>query len=138
MKSNNNKILSGDKAFKLYDTFGFPYELTEEILEDAGIGIDLEGFNSEMQSQRQRARAARGQSNYMGSGENVLNLIPKDIETKFDGYDKTELQAKAKVLISGEELVTELSKGSKGIIVTEVTPFYAEMGGQTSDKGNNL
>lgn len=135
LESNNKKILSGDKAFKLYDTFGFPYELTEEILEDAGLGIDLEGFNSEMQSQRERARAARGHSNYMGNGENELNLIPKDIETNFNGYDKTQLQAVAKVLIVGEELVTELSKGSKGIIVTEITPFYAEMGGQTSDKG---
>ncbi|MCB2309666.1 alanine--tRNA ligase [Clostridium tagluense] len=135
LKSNNNKILSGDKAFKLYDTFGFPYELTEEILEDAGIGIDLEGFNSEMQSQRQRARSARGHSNYMGNGENELNLIPKNIETKFNGYDKTELQSVVKVLISGEEVVSELAKGSKGIIVTEVTPFYAEMGGQIFDKG---
>lgn len=135
LEKNNNKILSGDKAFKLYDTYGFPYELTEEILEEKGIGIDLEGFNSEMQNQRQRARAARGQSNYMGSGEDVLNLIPKDMETKFDGYEKTELQAKAKILICGDEIVTQLEEGSKGIIVTEVTPFYAEMGGQTSDKG---
>jgi alanyl-tRNA synthetase len=135
LQNNNDKILSGEKAFKLYDTYGFPYELTEEILEDVGIEIDLEGFNCEMQSQRQRARAARGQSNYMGSGESVLNLIPKNIETKFDGYDKTELKAKVKVLISGEELVTEMQEGSKGIIVTEVTPFYAEMGGQTFDTG---
>ncbi len=135
LEKNNNKILGGDKAFKLYDTYGFPYELTEEILEEKGIEIDAEGFNSEMQSQRQRARAARAESNYMGSGESVLNLIPKNIETKFDGYDKTELKAKAKVLISGEELVTELQQGLKGIIVTEVTPFYAEMGGQTGDTG---
>jgi alanyl-tRNA synthetase len=135
LEKNNNKVLSGDKAFKLYDTYGFPYELTEEILEEKGIGSDLEGFNSEMQSQRQRARAARGQSNYMGSGDNVLNLIPKDMETKFDGYEKTELRAKAKVLICGDEIVTELEEGSKGVIVTEITPFYAEMGGQTSDRG---
>jgi len=135
LENNNNKILSGEKVFKLYDTYGFPYELTEEILEEKGIKIDSEGFNSEMQSQRQRARAARGESNYMGSGESVLNLVPKNIETKFDGYDKTELKAKTKVIISGEELVTELQEGSKGIIVTEVTPFYAEMGGQTGDTG---
>ncbi|MBU3141975.1 alanine--tRNA ligase [Clostridium sp. CF012] len=135
LESSKNKVLSGDKAFKLYDTFGFPYELTEEILEDAGIGIDLEGFNSEMQSQKQRARSARGHSNYMGNGENELNLIPKDIETNFNGYDKTQLQAVAKVIIVGEELVSEITKGSKGIIVTEVTPFYAEMGGQTFDRG---
>ncbi len=135
LESNGSKILSGDKAFKLYDTFGFPYELTEEILEDAGLGIDLEGFNSEMQSQRERARSARGHSNYMGNGENELNLIPKNIETVFNGYDKIQLQSVAKVLINGEELVSELSKGSKGIIVTEVTPFYAEMGGQIGDRG---
>jgi len=135
LENNNNKILSGEKAFKLYDTFGFPYELTEEILEDAGIGIDLEGFNIEMQSQRQRARSARGHSNYMGNGENELNLIPKNLDTKFNGYDKTQLQAVAKVLIVGEELVTELTKGLKGIVVTEVTPFYAEMGGQIGDRG---
>ncbi|MCB2306123.1 alanine--tRNA ligase [Clostridium estertheticum] len=132
---NNDKILGGDKAFKLYDTYGFPYELTEEILEDVGIKIDLKEFNTEMQNQRQMARDARGQSDYMGNADNVLNLIPKDIEIKFEGYDKTELFSKVKVLISEGEIVTELSKGSKGIIVTEVTPFYAEMGGQIGDKG---
>ena len=135
LQNNNNKILSGEKAFKLYDTYGFPYELTEEILEEKGIKVDSEGFNSEMQSQRARARAARGESNYMGGGESVINLVPKNIETKFDGYDKTELKAKVKVLINAEELVSELQEGSKGIIVTEVTPFYAEMGGQTGDTG---
>jgi len=135
LKSNNSKILGGDKAFKLYDTFGFPYELTEEILEDAGIKIDLKEFNTEMQSQRQRARAARGQSNYMGSTDSALNLIPKDLEIKFEGYDKNELQAKVKVLISGDKIVSELSEDSKGVIVTEVTPFYAEMGGQIGDTG---
>ena len=135
LKNNNNKTLSGDKAFKLYDTFGFPYELTEEILEDAGIGIDLVGFNNEMQSQRQRARDARGHSNYMGNEQNQLNLIPKNMDTKFNGYDKTQLQTVAKILINGEELVTELSKNMQGIIVTEETPYYAEMGGQIGDKG---
>ncbi|MBK5239927.1 alanine--tRNA ligase [Clostridium sp.] len=135
LKNNNINILSGEKAFKLYDTFGFPYELTEEILDEAGIEINLEDFNSEMQSQKQRARNARSHSNYMGSGESKLNIIPKNIVTKFDGYDKTELQSIAKVLISGEELVLELSEGAKGIIVTDVTPFYAEMGGQTFDSG---
>ncbi|MCB2288243.1 alanine--tRNA ligase [Clostridium sp. CS001] len=135
LEKSNSKFLSGDKAFKLYDTYGFPYELTEEILEEKGIGVDLDSFNAEMQSQRQRARAARGQSNYMGSGDDVLNLIPKDMETKFEGYEKTELQAKVKVLICGHEVVEQLEEGSKGIIVTEVTPFYAEMGGQTFDRG---
>ncbi len=135
LKSNNIHILSGEKAFKLYDTFGFPYELTEEILEDSSIGIDSEGFDREMQNQRKRARNARAHSNYMGSGESKLNLIPKNIATQFDGYDKMELQSMTKVLIDGEELVIELSKGSKGIVVTEVTPFYAEMGGQIFDTG---
>ena len=135
MKKIIIRTLSGEKAFKLYDTYGFPYELTEEILEEKGIGIDIEAFNDEMQSQRQRARTARAQSNFMGSEEGALNLIPKDLETKFDGYDKTELQVQAKILICGDEVVTELQQGSKGIIITEVTPFYAEMGGQIGDRG---
>jgi len=132
---NNDKMLGGDKAFKLYDTYGFPYELTEEILEDVGVKIDLKEFNNEMQNQRQMARNARGQSDYMGSSDSALNLIPRDMEIKFEGYDKIELHSKVKFLISGDEIVTELSKGSNGIIVTEVTPFYAEMGGQVGDKG---
>jgi alanyl-tRNA synthetase len=135
LKKNNINILSGEKAFKLYDTFGFPYELTEEILDEVGIEINLEDFNIKMQNQRQMARNARTHSDYMGSGENKLNIIPKNIVTKFDGYDKTELQSVAKVLICDDEIVSELLKGSKGIIITDLTPFYSEMGGQTFDSG---
>jgi alanyl-tRNA synthetase len=129
------KVLSGDKAFKLYDTFGFPYELTEEILEEKGIKVDLEGFNREMQSQRERARAAREDSNYMGSDEGVLNKIPTNVNTTFVGYDKTKCDSKILLLIKDNEFVSNLEAGSTGIIVSEKTPYYAEMGGQIGDKG---
>ena len=74
MKKNNNKILSGEKAFKLYDTYGFPYELTEEILEEKGIGIDLEGFNRKCKVKDKEQELLEAQSNYMGSGESMLEF----------------------------------------------------------------
>jgi alanyl-tRNA synthetase len=135
LQNSSAFVLSGDKAFKLYDTYGFPIELTEEILEEKGMTVDLESFNNEMQNQRERARAAREETNYMGAEDTILNKIPLEIETEFDGYNKLELNSKIKALIKGEEFVTELNEGDKGIIITENTPFYAEMGGQVGDRG---
>ncbi|MEG1312633.1 MAG: alanine--tRNA ligase-related protein, partial [Romboutsia sp.] len=79
LESKNEKTLSGEKAFKLYDTYGFPLELTQEIVEEKGLTIDIEGFNAEMDNQRKTARAARGDSSYMGSDDGVLNKIPLEI-----------------------------------------------------------
>lgn len=135
IKKENSNILSGEKAFRLYDTYGFPLELTEEILEDKGIKIDIDEFNKEMQEQRERARAAREESNYMGINNGILDKIPYDIKTEFKGYSSLELVAKINLLISGENFVKELSEGDSGILVTEETPFYSEMGGQIGDKG---
>ncbi|EJO5348038.1 alanine--tRNA ligase [Clostridium botulinum] len=135
VKSNNNKILSGDKAFKLYDTYGFPVELTEEILEEEGIKIDKEGFNKEMKEQRQRARAAREETNYMGAEDTVLNKIDLSINTEFEGYDKLELKSKVAVIVENEEFKNHIEKENEGVIVTYNTPFYAEMGGQIGDTG---
>ncbi|MBV4429863.1 alanine--tRNA ligase [Clostridium tyrobutyricum] len=135
IEDKKEKNLSGKKAFKLYDTYGFPIELTEEILEKNNIGIELEDFEEEMQKQRQRARSAREETNYMGSEDTILNKIPLDIDTKFDGYTKLELDSKVKIIVKNEGMVSELSQGDSGVIVTEVTPFYAEMGGQVGDTG---
>ncbi|GLC28597.1 alanine--tRNA ligase [Clostridium omnivorum] len=135
LENEGIKVLSGDKAFKLYDTYGFPYELTEEILEEKGISVDLEGFNREMQSQRERARAAREDSNYMGSDDGILNKIPADVNTTFVGYGETKCDSKILLLIKDNEFVSNLEAGSSGIIVSEQTTFYAEMGGQVGDKG---
>lgn len=133
--SKDEKILSGKEIFKLYDTFGFPLELTQEIVEEKGLSLDLDGFNKEMKDQRERARAARGENTYMGSDENPVNKIESSVVTEFDGYDKTSLKSKIVVLTNQSDFVTELSAGEEGCLVTSVTPFYAEMGGQVGDKG---
>ncbi|WMJ82137.1 alanine--tRNA ligase [Clostridium sp. MB40-C1] len=135
MEKEGVKVLSGEKIFKLYDTYGFPVELTQEILEEKEIDIDLDGFNEEMKIQRERARAAREESTYMGTDVKVLDTIPSEIETEFDGYSKVELDSKVSFIIKNDEFASSIEKGEKGIIVTEVTPFYPEMGGQVGDKG---
>lgn len=127
-------VLSGERSFKLYDTYGFPLELTEEIVEEKGLSVDKEGFNEEMNAQRQRARSARAESSYMGT-EGPVNKIDAKIETTFDGYDKLSLESKIIILGDNEEFKEELSEGEEGFVVTEVTPFYAEMGGQIGDTG---
>jgi alanyl-tRNA synthetase len=129
------KILKGELVFKLYDTYGFPVELTEEILSEKGFGLDMKAFDNEMKLQKERARNARGESNYMGSEESVTNSIPAEYTTKFVGYEFTEYDSKATILIKDNQLVDRLESGDTGIILTEETPFYAEMGGQIGDKG---
>ena len=135
MEAAKEKILKGEKAFKLYDTYGFPIELTEEILEEKGMQVDHDSFKKEMEEQRQRARNARGESSYMGSDESPINKIEASINTEFIGYSNIEVNSKIIVLANDNDFVNELSKGDKGYIVTEKTPFYAEMGGQVGDKG---
>ena len=135
LKAKNETVLSGENGFKLYDTFGFPMELTKEILEDEGLSLDEEGFHEEMKVQRERARSARKVSNYMGADVKTSDAISAEVETEFDGYGKDELSGKVQVLIDGEEFADSLTEGSKGILVTDVTPFYAEMGGQIGDTG---
>lgn len=135
LKENNEKVLSGADGFKLYDTFGFPMELTKEILEDEDLSLDEDAFNEEMKIQRERARSARKTSNYMGADVGTLDNIPADVETTFDGYDNDILDAEVKVLIEGEDFTDTITEGNSAIIVTDITPLYAEMGGQIGDKG---
>ena len=97
--------------------------------------IDREAFDKEMQAQRERARSARGEFTYMGSEESPINSVDKDLEVEFVGYDKTECVGKIVFLASDESVLEELKEGQKGYIVTDTTPFYAEMGGQVGDKG---
>ena len=135
IQKNNETILKGDKVFKLYDTYGFPLELTQEILEEKGLSIDIDGFNEEMKVQRERARAAREEHTYMGTDVTVLDSISADINTRFAGYDKLELNSKVVAIIKDDEFVNVIEEGSTGVIITEFTPFYAEMGGQIGDRG---
>ena len=135
LEKAGEKVLKGELVFKLYDTYGFPIELTEEILSEKGFTIDMDGFHNEMKLQKERARNARGESNYMGSDDNVTNNIPADFNTNFVGYEFTKYDSKIAYIIKDNELVESLEKGDKGIILTEATPFYAEMGGQIGDTG---
>ena len=135
LEKEGSKTLSGENTFKLYDTFGFPIELTEEILEEKGMNVDTEAFKVEMDAQRNRARNARGESSYMGNDEIAINKLPADIETAFAGYDATEGNGKVLVVADEINFVDELTAGAKGYIVTDSTVFYAEMGGQIGDKG---
>ena len=135
LKEGNEKILKGADGFKLYDTFGFPMELTKEILEDEGFSLDEDSFNKEMKIQRERARSARKTSNYMGADVNISDAISADVETVFDGYENDILNAEVKVLIEGEDFTETITEGNKAIVVTDVTPLYAEMGGQIGDTG---
>ncbi|WP_139904426.1 alanine--tRNA ligase [Clostridium thermarum] len=135
LEKSGEKVLKGELVFKLYDTYGFPVELTEEILAEKGLGLDMEAFNVEMKLQKERARKARGESNYMGSEDSITNKIPAEYNTNFVGYDHTEYSSKVSLLIKDEEFAEVLEAGDKGIILVEETPFYAEMGGQIGDKG---
>ncbi|MDU1314157.1 MAG: alanine--tRNA ligase [Clostridium septicum] len=135
LEENKEKTLKGEEAFKLYDTYGFPIELTEEILEEKGMNVDKEAFKKQMEAQRERARSARGETSYMGSDENPINKIEASIETEFVGYNNIEIEGKVLVLAGDESFKDELKEGEKGYIVTDKTTFYAEMGGQVGDKG---
>ncbi len=127
--------LPGEDAFKLYDTYGFPTDLTAEILEEKGFTIDEAGFAVCMQQQKETARKARKVSNYMGADVTVYESIDPSITTEFVGYNKLNHTSKVTVLTSETELVMALTEGEVGTVIVEETPFYATMGGQCGDIG---
>ncbi len=129
------KILSGEDAFKLYDTYGFPIDLTKEILEEKGFTVDEAGFDKQMKQQKERARSARKVTNYMGADETVYEKIDPALTSEFTGYDKLTDTGKVLALTTEEDLVEALTEGDKGTIITDRTPFYATMGGQEGDIG---
>ena len=135
MAKNGETTLSGENAFKLYDTYGFPLDLTKEILEEKGFAVDEEGFAKAMQVQRETARAARGTTNYMGADVTVYQSIDPAITSEFNGYDRVSEDSVISVLTTEDELVSDLSKGMSGTVIVDVTPFYATMGGQQGDTG---
>ncbi|MDO4260682.1 MAG: alanine--tRNA ligase [Eubacteriales bacterium] len=135
MKASGEKTLSGADAFRLYDTYGFPLDLTKEILEEKGYGIDEEGFRACMEEQRTKAREAREVTNYMGADATVYDEIDAAVTTEFVGYDRLSCQSKVTVLTTDTEIVEALTDGQSGTVFVEQTPFYATMGGQVGDKG---
>ena len=135
MKAAGSTQLSGENAFKLYDTYGFPLDLTKEILEEKGITIDEAGFKTAMEEQREKARKAREVTNYMGADATVYDEIDPKVTTEFVGYDNLSHQSKITVLTTDTEIVEALTEDEKGTVFVEETPFYATMGGQEGDKG---
>ena len=147
MSVSGIKMLSGADAFKLYDTYGFPLDLTREILEEKGYDLDEEGFKTAMEEQRAKARSARKESNYMGADATVYDQLDVALTSEFVGYGSLQASSLIKAMTNKVEIKNEdgvktqesvvetLSEGECGTIITEITPFYATMGGQEGDQG---
>ena len=135
MEAEQTTTLSGADAFKLYDTYGFPIDLTKELLEEKGMQVDEEGFHASMEVQRKTARAARGETNYMGADVTVYESIDPSITSTFVGYENLAWKSPITVLTSDTEIVEALSDGQRGTVFAEETPFYATSGGQEADTG---
>ena len=135
MQSEGKKVLDGQDAFKLYDTYGFPLDLTKEILEEKGYGIDEDGFHAAMEEQRERARSSREVTNYMGADVTVYESIDPSVTSTFVGYETQECDSKITVMTTDTELTEALTDGQAGTIFVDETPFYATGGGQHADSG---
>ena len=134
MLASGCEKLSGEDAFKLYDTFGFPIDLTKEILEEKGMSVDEDKFNELMREQRERARAARKNAG-ADAWEGKENPVAKLESTKFVGYTENSCDANIIAIVNGDELCNDAFEGDDVIVVLDKTPFYAESGGQVGDIG---
>ncbi|MCI8662828.1 MAG: alanine--tRNA ligase [Hungatella sp.] len=135
MVEAGSAVLSGADAFKLYDTYGFPLDLTIEILEEKNFKVDEEGFQAAMKEQREKARKARKTTNYMGADVTVYQSIPAAVTSRFVGYDRLVHDSVISVLTTETEIVEALTDGETGTIIVDETPFYGTMGGQQADVG---
>ncbi|MBQ4347967.1 MAG: alanine--tRNA ligase, partial [Firmicutes bacterium] len=135
MKKKGETVLSGEKSFRLYDTYGFPTDLTQEILEEEGFTLDEEAFAAEMKLQRERARNARGESTYMGADETIYHKLPTDLVTEYAGYDSFCESGRVIALVANDEVSTMALEGMNVAVFMDKSPFYAEGGGQVGDSG---
>ena len=135
METKGEKTLNGEDAFRLYDTYGFPLDLTKEILEEKDLDVDEEGFHACMEVQRKKARDAREVTNYMGADVTVYESIDPSVTSTFVGYDNLTYGSDVTVLTTEDEIVEALSEGQRGTIFVQETPFYATSGGQEADTG---
>ena len=132
-KDRGETVFSGADAFKLYDTYGFPIDLTQEMVEEAGMTVDKPAFDTLMKEQKARAREARKALGDLGwAGVEFGKEVPA---TRFVGYDKLEGEGHIAAIVAEEELRDTIAAGTEGILVLDETPFYAEMGGQVADHG---
>ncbi len=135
LRKEKGKVLSGEIAFRLYDTYGFPLDLTTEILQEEGMRFDEEGFKTQMEEQRQKSKQS-----WQGIGEGKTKeiyrrLFNEGVFTGFVGYEETQCESKIVKLIKGDELISSAIEGEEVEVLTEKTPFYGETGGQVGDKG---
>ena len=135
MEKKGVKVLDGAEAFRLYDTYGFPADLTREILEEKGFSIDEEGFEKAAMEQKEKAKGTFGETNYMGADVTVYESIDPSVTSKFVGYDHLTYDSEITVLTTEDEIVDALSDGEKGTVFVKETPFYATSGGQEADNG---
>lgn len=135
LKSEKKTVLGGEDSFKMYDTYGFPVDLMEEILADEGFTLDEDAFKAEMDKQRTRARNARATDTYMGAEETVFHKLDPAMSTEFVGYDNLEYDGKILAVVVDDEIADTAKVGDKVSIIVDKTPFYAEMGGQSGDSG---
>lgn len=136
LKQSGKKVLSGENSFKLYDTYGFPIDLTKEILEEEGLSLDEEAFHKEMEAQRVRARSAREESTYMGAEDTVFNKLDVAMKSKFVGYSQLVVEGSNVLAITkGNDIVSTAVAGDEIAVIVDVTPCYAQSGGQAGDLG---
>ncbi|WP_250277853.1 alanine--tRNA ligase [[Clostridium] colinum] len=136
LKATNTKTLKGEDAFKLYDTYGFPFDLMKEILEEENMTLDEDEFLKEMEKQKNKARSAREEDTYMGAKETIFHKLDPSMKSEFLGYENNSIKdSKVLAIICEDEIVEVAKEGQKVVIVVDKTPFYAEMGGQVGDKG---
>ncbi len=135
LEQAGSKVLSGEHAFKLYDTFGFPLDLTKEILEEKGLTVDEEAFTNEMSAQRDRARSARGDGEDLAWEEDAFSTLSKDITSEFTGYWRFKTEGTVLAIADDTKLVQEAFEGMKIRVILDQTVMYPEGGGQVGDHG---
>lgn len=135
LKNEGKTVLSGQEAFKLYDTYGFPIDLTKEILEEEHISVDEEAFNEEMEKQKERARNARGNMDGESWKEDPLSKLESTVDSIFNGYSEIYGEGTVEAIVKDDELVQSAKEGDKISIVLDNTTFYPEGGGQVGDCG---
>lgn len=135
LKNEGKTVLSGQEAFKLYDTYGFPIDLTKEILEEEHLSVDEEAFNEEMEKQKERARNARGNMDGESWKEDPLSKLESTVDSTFNGYSEIYGEGTIEAIVKDDELVQSAEEGDKVSIVLDNTTFYPEGGGQVGDCG---
>jgi alanyl-tRNA synthetase len=135
LKAGSSKTLSGEKAFELYDTYGFPLDLTRDVLEEQGFDVDEESFNKEMLAQRERARSGRADTSGEAWKEDIYSKLDKSIVSEFIGYQNYTSNSKVLAILTNNDIVNSASEGQEISVILDTTPFYAESGGQVADTG---